>query len=253
MSSAISDAEWAARVELAACYRLVARFGMDDLIYNHITARAPGDDHHLLINAYGLRYSEITASNLYKIDLDGNIVTKPDLPYGINHAGYVIHGAVHSARPDVRCVIHTHTRAGVAVSAMQCGLLPISQTSLRFTKRIGYHDFEGPVFTLDERARLVENLGENDALILRNHGLLVCGRTVGETFHLIQRLEVACQVQVDVMAAGQDIHYPSKSAQESTEAMLGRDADGLPVSVGGKMEWEALVRELHRDDPTYSA
>ena len=252
MKAGISEAEWAARVELAACYRLVARGGMDDLIYNHITLRVPGEEHHLLINAYGLRYSEITASNLCKIDADGQIIAKSDLPYGINHAGYVIHGAVHDAREDARCVIHTHTRAGVAVSAMKCGLLPISQTALRFTRRIGYHDFEGPVFNLDERARLVRNLDQNDALILRNHGLLVCGRTVGEAFHLIQRLEVACQVQVDVMAAGQEIHYPSPAAQEATETLLGREADGLAVSVGGKMEWEAMLRELHREDPSYA-
>ncbi|MEA2872258.1 MAG: hypothetical protein QOH67_2234, partial [Hyphomicrobiales bacterium] len=140
---AVSAAEWQARVDLAACYRLVDCYGMTDLIYNHITARVPGTD-HLLINLYGLLYREITASSLVKIDVEGNIVAKPDTDYAINKSGYVIHGAIHKARPDVSCIIHTHTRAGMAVAAMQCGLLPMSQTSIRFVGHIGYHDYEGP-------------------------------------------------------------------------------------------------------------
>src|SRR3954469_2648261 len=155
----VSDEEWQGRVDLAACYRLVDRFEMTDLIYNHITARIPGTEDHLLINLYGLLYKEITASSLVKINFEGEIVWKPDTAYGINTSGYVIHGAIHKARPDVACVLHTHTRAGIAVSAMKCGLLQLSQTSIRFVGHIGYHDYEGPAVDLDERKRIVNDLG----------------------------------------------------------------------------------------------
>jgi ribulose-5-phosphate 4-epimerase/fuculose-1-phosphate aldolase len=173
----VSPEEWQARVDLAACYRLVDKYGMTDLIYNHITARIPGSKDHLLINLYGMLYKEITASSLVKIDVEGEIIWKPDTDYGINKSGYVIHGAIHKARPDVACVLHTHTRAGIAVSAMKCGLLPLSQTAIRFVGHIGYHDYEGPAVELDERERIVEDLGSHDALIMRNHGLLTCGAT----------------------------------------------------------------------------
>ena len=155
----VGDAEWQARVDLAACYRLMDRFGMSDLIYNHITARIPGTPDHLLINLYGLLYREITASSLVKIGLDGDILWQPETDYGINKSGYVIHGAIHRARPDVACVIHTHTRAGMAVSAMKEGLLPLTQTAMRFVGHLGYHDYEGPAIDEDERARLVRDLG----------------------------------------------------------------------------------------------
>ena len=167
----VSPAEWGTRVELAACYRLVDRYDLTDLTYNHITARIPGTDDHLLINLYGLLYKEVTASSLVKIDAEGNILWKPDTEYGINKAGYVIHGAIHKARADVRCVIHTHTRAGMAVSAMKCGLLPITQTSIRFAGHLAYHDYEGPAVELEERERLVADLAHHNAMILRNHGL----------------------------------------------------------------------------------
>src|SRR6201987_382947 len=166
----VSSEEWQARLELAACYRLVDKYGMTDLTYNHITARIPGSPDHLLINLYGLLYREITASSLVKIDVEGNIIWKPDTDYGINKSGYVIHGAIHTARPEVRCVLHTHTRAGMAVSAMTCGLLPLSQTSIRFAGHIGYHDYEGPAGALEDRERLVRDLGPHDAMIMRNHG-----------------------------------------------------------------------------------
>ena len=192
----VSPEEWQARVELAACYRLVDHYGMTDLIYNHITARIPGTE-HLLINLYGLLYKEITASSLVKIDVEGEIIAKPDTDYGINKSGYVIHGAIHKARPDVNCVMHTHTRAGMAVSAMNCGLLPLSQTSIRFHNHIGYHDYEGPAVDLDERERIVSDLGEHDALVMRNHGLLTCGPTVPEAFNLMYQLEQSCRSQVD--------------------------------------------------------
>src|SRR4051795_7587491 len=187
LRGAVTPAEWQARVELAACYRLVDQYEMTDLIYNHITARIPGTE-HLLINLYGLLYREITASSLVKIDVEGNIIAKPDTDYGINKSGYVIHGAIHRARPDVRCVIHTHTRAGMAVAALKCGLLPSSQTSIRFEGHIGYHDYEGPAVEREEQERLVRDLGSHNALILRSHGLLTCGPSIPEAFNLMYQL-----------------------------------------------------------------
>src|SRR3954454_19854648 len=188
LRESVSPQEWQARVDLAACYRLMDCFGMTDLIYNHITARIPGSDDHLLINLYGLLYKEITASSVVKIHVDCDIVWKPDTDYDINKSGYVIHGAIHKARPDVACVLHTHTRAGIAVSAMQCGLLPLSQTSIRFVGHIGYHDYEGPAVDLDERERIVNDLGSHDALIMRNHGLLTCGATIQQAFNTMYQL-----------------------------------------------------------------
>jgi ribulose-5-phosphate 4-epimerase/fuculose-1-phosphate aldolase len=246
-----SQPEKATRVQLAACYRLISMFGMTDLIYNHITAAVPGSPGHFFINAYGLDYSEITASSLFKIDLEGTVISRPDLPYDVNKAGYIIHSAVHAARHDVTCVIHTHTRAGVAVSAMKCGLSPISQTALRFTRRIGYHDFEGPATSQDERARLAANLGDNDALVLRNHGLLVCGRSIPETFHLMQRLETACRIQVDALASGVEIQFPSVESQRRTEEILGRDTSLQEVPAKGNLEWAALIRRLDKLDTSY--
>ena len=183
----VSAQEWQARVDLAACYRLVDVYGMTDLIYNHITARIPGTPDHLLINLYGMLYKEITASSLVKIDVEGEIIWKPDTDYGINKSGYVIHGAIHKARPDVACVLHTHTRAGMAVSAMKCGLLPLSQTSMRFVGHIGYHEYEGPAIDLGERERIVRDLGPHEAVIMRNHGLLTCGATIQQAFNTMTR------------------------------------------------------------------
>ena len=211
----VSPEEWQARVELAACYRLVDQYGMTDLIYNHITARIPGTE-HLLINLYGLLYKEITASSLVKIDVEGEIIAKPDTDYGINKSGYVIHGAIHKARPDVKCVLHTHTRAGIAVSAMNCGLLPLSQTSIRFHNHIGYHDFEGPAVDLDERERIVKDLGEHNALVMRNHGLLTCGPSVPEAFNLMYQLEQSCRSQVDAMAARTELNVPGENVLAHT-------------------------------------
>jgi ribulose-5-phosphate 4-epimerase/fuculose-1-phosphate aldolase len=249
----VSPEEWQARVELAACYRLVDTFGMTDLIYNHITARIPGTE-HLLINLYGLLYKEITASSLVKIDLAGNILAKPDTDYGINRSGYVIHGAIHEAKPDVKCVIHTHTRAGMAVASMKCGLLPLTQTSIRFVGHIGYHDFEGPAINLDERVRLVRDLGEHDAMILRNHGLLTCGASVPQAFNTLYQLEMSCRAQVDVMAAGTEITLPSQEVLEHT-AHLYQPGTRRPYGV---LEWPAMIRLLNAESrrsgfPPYDA
>src|ERR1051326_498817 len=178
----VSPEEWQTRCDLAACYRLMDCYGMTDLIYNHITARIPGTD-HLLINLYGMLYKEITASSLVKIDVEGNVIWKPDTDYGINKSGYVIHGAIHTARPEVRCVLHPHPRAGMGVSAMTCAPLPMSQTSIRFVGHIGYHDYEGPAVDLDERERLVRDLGAHDAMIMRKQGPPTPGANIPPAFH----------------------------------------------------------------------
>ena len=240
----VSDEEWQARVQLAACYRLMDHFGMTDLIYNHITLRIPGTE-HLLINLYGLLYREITASSLVKIDLSGEILAKPETDYGINRSGHVIHGAIHEARPDVAAVIHTHTRAGMGVACMPCGLLPITQTSIRFHGHIGYHDFEGPAIRLEEREHLVADLGEHNALILRNHGLLTCGPSVAQAFNLMYQLEMACRAQVDAMAGGQQPLVPSTEVLDRT-AHLYQPGTRRPY---GELEWHAMVRLLRATEP----
>jgi ribulose-5-phosphate 4-epimerase/fuculose-1-phosphate aldolase len=216
---------------------------MSDLIYNHITARIPGTEDHLLINLYGLLYKEITASSLVTIDVEGNILWKPETDYGINRAGYVIHSAIHKARPDVQSVIHTHSRAGMAVSASCSGLLPMTQTSMRFHKRIGYHDYEGPAIDLDEQERLVRDLGPHNALILRNHGLLTCGPSVSEAFNLMYQLEQSCRAQVDAMALGRDLTLPPEDVIEKT-AVLYEPGTRRPYGV---LEWPAMLRRLEAE------
>lgn len=245
-----SPEEWSARVDLAACYRLVAHYGMSDMIANHISLRVPGEEGMFLINAYGLLYEEITASSLLKIDHDGNIVSKPDFGefnYGVNRAGFVIHSAVHSARPEVDCVIHTHTAAGMAVSSLACGLLPINQTSMRFLK-IGYHEYRGVVLNLEEQESLVADLGANEALILRNHGLLTVGRTVGEAFNWMHRLELSCRTQLAAMACGTPLHEVSPDVLEDTYLQY-QPGTRRPYGV---MEWPALLRLAHRLDPSFA-
>jgi ribulose-5-phosphate 4-epimerase/fuculose-1-phosphate aldolase len=254
----VSEVEWLTRVDLAACYRLVAKYGMSDLIYNHITARVPGENNRFLINPFGYMYEEITASSLFKIDVEGNIIERPDLPYDINHAGYVIHSAIHSARHDLSCVVHTHTRAGTAISVMECGLLPATIGALRFHNRIAYHEFEGPAVDEDERTRLVANLGDKDIMILRNHGLLTCGRSIPEAFLLMQRLENACKIQLDFMAANTALHMPTPNAMDRTARILApptvTDRTGNEAMLGnwnGQREWSALLRLLDRESPGY--
>ncbi len=239
------------RIALAACYRLMARYGMTDLIYNHITACIPGTGHQeLLINPFGYLYEEITASSLVKINPAGEVLDPGSTNLGVNQAGYVIHSAVHAAREDVTCVVHTHTVAGVAVSCMPQGLMPISQGALRFTDHIGYHEFEGPAIDEGERVRLVAALGTHDALVLRNHGLLTCGRSIGEAFWLMQRLETACKVQVAALAGGAP-HWPTIEAQKRTTAIFDRVAGSEHVSRSGALEWEAMLRQLDRTDSSY--
>lgn len=235
----VSAEEWQARLDLAACYRLIDAFGMADMIYNHITLRIPGTD-HLLINLYGLLYKEITATSLAKIDVEGNILWKPDTDYGINKSGYVIHGAIHKARPDVAAVIHTHTRAGMAVASMTCGVLPLTQTSMRFVGHIGYHGYEGPAIDLSERERIVADLGPHDALVMNNHGLLTCGNTLPQAFNTMYQLELACRAQVDAMAARTELAVPSDETLAKT-AHLYQPGARRPYGV---LEWHALLRML---------
>lgn len=235
----VSAEEWQARVDLAACYRLMDRFNMTDLIYNHITLRIPGTE-HLLINLYGMLYKEITASSLVKIDVEGDVIWKPDTDYGINTSGYVIHGAIHKARPEVKAIIHSHTRAGIAVSAMKCGLLPLSQTSMRFVGHVGYHDYEGPAVDPDERERLVRDLADHSAMILRNHGLLTCGPSVAQAFNTMYNLELSCRGQVDAMAARTELTLPPQEVLAHTSNMY-QPGTRRPY---GELEWHAMRRLL---------
>jgi ribulose-5-phosphate 4-epimerase/fuculose-1-phosphate aldolase len=249
----ISQEEWETRVDLAAAYRLVDLFGMTDLHLNHISARVPGSEEHFLINPFGLMYEEITASSLIKIDLDGKVIENFNPQYTVNLAGYVIHSAIHGARHDVACVLHTHTNAGMAVSTLKCGLLPITQTSLRWSK-IAYHDFEGVVVDLGERERLVANLGDCEVMILRNHGLLALGQTIGQAFNNIYRLERACQTQLMAMATNSELIVPPPEVIARSNAQLSKmpspDASGK-LQPHGSLEWPALKRMLDRRDPSY--
>ena len=249
MKDRCSAAEWQARVDLAACYRLVDLYGMSDMMANHISMRVPDEEGAFLINAYGMMYEEITASSLVKIDIEGRILAQPDfgaLNYGINKAGYVIHSAVHQARPEIACVIHTHSWASMAVSALECGLLPITQTSMRFLK-IGYHDYQGVVLDNAEKASLLADLGQSEALMLRNHGALVVGRTVGEAFNWMHRLELACQTQLAAMACNSPLVKVPQAVLEETWNNY-QPGTRRPY---GQMEWPALLRKLDRLDPGY--
>ncbi|MBT9385999.1 class II aldolase/adducin family protein [Pseudooceanicola sp. CBS1P-1] len=234
-----SDAEKQAREELAACYRLAAKYNFTDLIYTHITARVPGSDNHFLINPYGLQWGEITASSLVKIDVDGNIVGES--AHGVNPAGFTIHSAIHMNREDAHWVMHTHTRAGVAVSCMEEGLLPLNQISLQFYDRVAYHDFEGIALDLEERQRIVADLGDKPVLVLRNHGLVAMGRSAAEMFNNMFYLERACEIQVAALSMGGATprliddkigrHVVAQYAQGAEEGEL-------------DLEWQAHLRSI---------
>lgn len=249
----INEAEWQTRVDLAACYRLVDHFGMCDLHLNHISARVPGKEEHFLINPFGMMYEEITASSLIKIDLDGQIIANSNPDYSINLPGYVIHSAIHGACPDVVCIVHTHTDAGMAVSTLKSGLLPLTQTAMRWGK-IAYHDFEGVVVDLSERGRLVANLGDSEVMILRNHGLLATGKSIAQAFSNIYRLERACRTQLLAMACNSELNIPPQDIIARSNQQLAvsptRDAKGN-VRAQGAIEWPALKRMLDRRDPSY--
>jgi len=246
LRSKVSPEEWAMRVDVAACYRLVALFGMNDLVYNHISGRVPGEEGHFLINPYGYAYEEVTASSLVKIDFDGRQVLDSGTGYGVNLAGFVIHSAIHKARHDVDCVIHTHSPAGMAVSALKCGLLPLTQNAM-FFGQIGYHEYEGPAVDLDEQKRLVRDLGTGAAMILRNHGLLTAGRTVCDAFVTMHWLEKACQAQVMAMACNTELNHP---APETVRLTNDRYKPGQRRKIT-ELEWPAMLRMLDRRDASY--
>jgi ribulose-5-phosphate 4-epimerase/fuculose-1-phosphate aldolase len=244
--SEVSDAEWGQRVNLAACYRLVALYGWDDLIFTHISARVPGPEHHFLINPYGMLFEEITASSLVKVDLDGRKIL--DSPYEINPAGFTIHSAIHAAREDAQCVLHLHTQNGVAVSAQKDGLLPISQQATVVLASLAYHDYEGIALLEDEKPRLVRDLGDKRFLLLRNHGLLTVGATIPDTFVWAYFFETACGVQVRAQAGGGAL------IQISPRVLAGVDGSVKGVMLGGgpgRLAWPGLLRKLDRLDPSY--
>ena len=241
--------EWQSRQRLAGAYRILDHLGWTETIYGHITLRVPGPDTHFLINPYGLRYDEVRASNLIKIDLDGNVIGKSNYP--VNRAGFVIHSAIHSAREDAHCVLHTHTVAGMAVAAQSDGLLPVSMPATGFHGRIAYHDYEGPSLELDERERLITNLGNKNAMVLRTHGLLTCGSTLEEAFILMFRLQRACEIQVAAQANNGDLVIPPAEVCERAALLTDEfltSHDGQPA---GKLEFDSYLRLIDDKDPTY--
>ena len=241
----VSAEEWQLRVDLAACYRLVALYGWSDLVFTHISARLPGPEHHFLINPYGLMFDEITASSLVKVDMQCNKLI--DSPYPVNPAGFVIHSAVHEAREDVQCVLHTHTRAGVAVSAQKNGVLPISQQSTFVLASLAYHGYEGVAFRDEEKPRLQADLGHANFLMLRNHGLLTCGKTIADAFLSMYTFEAACKIQIDAQAGGGELTQVHPQILTGVAQAMRVQTGGL----GGAFVWPSLIRKLDRTDPSY--
>jgi len=244
MKEVVSAEEWQLRCELAAAYRLVAHYGWSDLVFTHISARLPGPEHHFLINPYGLMFDEITASSLVKVDQDCNKLV--DSPFPVNPAGFVIHSAIHAVREDAGCVLHTHSRAGVAVSAQKCGVLPISQQSTFVLGSLAYHDYEGVALRDDEKPRLQADLGTANYLMLRNHGLLTVGRTVPDAFLNMYIFENTCRIQIDAQAGGELIQVHPEIIQGVAGAMK-----KVTVGQGSNLAWPALLRKLDKLDPSY--
>jgi ribulose-5-phosphate 4-epimerase/fuculose-1-phosphate aldolase len=242
----VSDEEWAIRVDLAAAYRMVAHYGWDDLIFTHLSARVPGPKHHFLLNPYNLMFEEVTASSLVKVDEKGNPVDAT--PFITNPAGFTIHSAIHMARNDAHAVMHLHTPAGQAVSAHEDGLLPLTQTAMLVRGDLAFHDYEGVAVDLDERERLVADLGDKNAMILRNHGTLAVGKNVGECFVRLYFLERACQAQVMALSAGDKVNNPPQGAPEIT-AQQGQVGVALAANL---LAWPALKRKAYRLDPSFA-
>lgn len=245
VKSQVSEEEWKLRVDLAACYRLVALYGWDDLIFTHISARLPGTDHHFLINPYGMTFDEVSASSLVKIDLDGKKLM--DSPYEINPAGFTIHSAIHAAREDAKCVLHTHSLNGVAVSATKQGVLPISQQSIFVLASLGYHDYEGVALHEGEKPRLVRDLGDRSFLMLRNHGILTVGATIPDAFLLMYLFEAACTIQI----RAQSTHSELITVDPKIVAGATMMAKQVTRSAGGGLAWPGLLRKLDRLDRSY--
>lgn len=241
----ISQEEWQLRVELAACYRLFVRYGWTDLIFTHLSARVPGTEGQYLINPYGLLFDEITASSLLKVDFDGNVISG-EHPY--NSAGHAIHSAVLKSRPDINVALHSHTRAGMTVSTMKCGLLPLTQQANEVMANVAYHDYDLSVATDEECQHIGKDLADKFAMIMHNHGLITCGRTVGEAFYLMYTLENACKVQVDALGSGQELIMPKESAAKAM-SMYGKVKD--QPSNSATMGWAAALRSLDAVDQSY--
>jgi ribulose-5-phosphate 4-epimerase/fuculose-1-phosphate aldolase len=246
LNGKVSDEEWAIRVDLAAAYRLVAHYGWDDLIFTHLSARIPGPEHHFLLNPYNLMFEEVTASSLVKVDVHGNPVDPT--PFITNPAGFTIHSAVHMAREDAHAVMHLHTPHGQAVSAHSEGLLPLTQTAMLVRGDLAFHDYEGVAVDLDERERIVADLGTKSAMLLRNHGTLAVGRNVGEAFVKLYFLERACQAQIYALSAGDNVNNPPQGAPEVAAE---QGAAGLTMAAN-LLAWPALLRKAHRLDPAFA-
>lgn len=245
LKESVSAGEWQARVDLAACYRLVADFGWSDLIFTHITARVPGTEDQFLINPYGMMFDEITASSLVKIDIHGNKIG--DSPFPVNPAGFTIHSAIHAVRHDAQCVLHVHSVNGVAVSAQKNGLLPLSQQSIFVLSSLAYHDYEGVALNEDEKPRLVADLGEKTYLMLRNHGLLTLGKTIADAFLNMYIFEAACMIQIRAQAGGGElVPIPDAIIRGAQQ-----QAKSVTKSQGGMLAWPGLLRRLERIDPSY--
>jgi ribulose-5-phosphate 4-epimerase/fuculose-1-phosphate aldolase len=240
----VSPEEWQARVDLAALYRLTALYGWTDLVFTHISVRVPGPEHHFLINPFGMLFDEITASSLVKVDQQCNKLS--DSPFPVNPAGFTIHSCIHDGRPDVNCVMHTHSRAGVAVSAQKAGLLRISQQSTYVLASLAYHDYEGVALRADEQPRLQKDLGNKTFLMLRNHGLLTVGPTIADTFLGMYVFETTCQIQLAAQVGGELIVIPDEVQSDIDKVM----ATGL-AGMGGQIAWPALLRKLDKIDPSY--
>lgn len=240
--AAISPCEWRLRLDLAACYRLCTLYGWDDVIHTHISAPVPGEPGHFLINPFGYRFDEICASNLVKVDAQGAVVGSGQAR--VNVATFALHAAIHAARPDAGCVMHLHNVNAIAVGIQEHGLLPLSQHALRFYGQLGYHDYEGIAFTAQEQSRLVARLRKRPAMLLRNHGSLVCGRSVAEAFVLMETLDKACAIQLQAQASRGQLHMPSPDVCRQAQLEL---AEGD----GGTLEWAALLRKLDAIDGTY--
>lgn len=241
----VSAEEWQMRVDLAACYRTVAQYGWDDLVFTHISARVPGPEHHFLINPYGMLFEEVTASSLVKVDLNGNKVM--DSEYDINPAGFTIHSAVHEAREDAKCVMHLHTTAGIAVSVQEQGLLPYSQQSLFALSSMSYHDYEGVALNPDEKVRLVNDLGSTNFMILRNHGLLTCASTVPDAFLAMFILQRSCEIQIQAQSTGVEL----RAIPAPILAGIQAQAEQVTRSMGGALAWPGILRKLDRESPDY--
>ncbi len=244
LKEVVSAEEWQLRCDLAAAYRLVAAYGWSDLVFTHISARIPGPEHHFLINPYGLMFDEITASSLVRVDQDCNKLS--DSPFPVNPAGFVIHSAIHAVREDAGCVLHTHSRAGVAVSAQKCGVLPISQQSTFVLGSLGYHAYEGVALRDEEKPRLQADLGTANYLMLRNHGLLTVGRTIAEAFLNMYIFEATCRIQLDAQAGGELVHVNPKILEGMAGVMKTATA-----GQGANLAWPALLRKAERLDPGY--